>query len=365
MEVTKFDIFVPLAKVDKDQRMVWGWASTERKDSQGEIIKSDAIKKALPDYMEWANIREMHRPSAVGIAKEADVRNMPDGSGEGLYVGAKIVDDEAWNKVQEGVYKGFSIGAELVAKVANKITDIRLVEISLVDRPANPDCKIEVVKVAEPFEKHAAVGDPNDLEPLDNDGGDIISADERRSWRERIFKWAFGGDVEKKDAPKPYGDVKYADPKHGKYPIDSEEHVRAAWAYINMPKNQEGYSAKEIADIKSHIESAGKKYGIQFDAAKKEAADVGGGDNIEMLATPDTTKSMYTVQDMATAFNMLRCIREYIKSEAGIEGDLKDLKYADKVQEILESMGDLMVAYLTDEIEEEREGDDEDDLAAA
>ena len=36
---------------------------------------------------------------------------------------------------------------------------------------------------------------------------------------------------------KPYGDVKYADPKNGKYPIDTAEHAKAAWAYINMPKN--------------------------------------------------------------------------------------------------------------------------------
>jgi hypothetical protein len=48
--------------------MIWGWASTERKDLQGEIVKADAIATALPDYMQWANIREMHRLSAIGKA---------------------------------------------------------------------------------------------------------------------------------------------------------------------------------------------------------------------------------------------------------------------------------------------------------
>lgn len=62
-----------------------------------------------------------------------------------------------------------------------------------------------------------------------------------------------------------YGDVEYADPKNHKYPIDSEEHVRAAWSYINMPKNQKGYSPDEVASIKKRIKSKFSKYGINDD----------------------------------------------------------------------------------------------------
>ncbi len=66
---------------------------------------------------------------------------------------------------------------------------------------------------------------------------------------------------------KPYGDVAYADPANGKYPIDTEEHCRAAWSYINMPKNQKGYSADELAAIKGRIKSAAKKFGIDIQAS--------------------------------------------------------------------------------------------------
>jgi len=66
----------------------------------------------------------------------------------------------------------------------------------------------------------------------------------------------------------PYGKVKYADPGYKgdkkRYPIDSEAHVRAAWSYINMPKNQEGYTAEQIKNIKGRITSAAKKYGISI-----------------------------------------------------------------------------------------------------
>ena len=60
---------------------------------------------------------------------------------------------------------------------------------------------------------------------------------------------------------KPYGDVTYADPKNGKYPIDTKEHVKAAWSYINMPKNQKDYSDSELAEIKGRIKAAAEKFG--------------------------------------------------------------------------------------------------------
>ena len=71
------------------------------------------------------------------------------------------------------------------------------------------------------------------------------------------------------DNPKePYGDVAYADPGYqddGKkrYPLDTEEHCRAAWSYINMPKNAAKYDPKELKLIKGRIKAALKKYGVQ------------------------------------------------------------------------------------------------------
>lgn len=54
-------IYFPFAKIDAEQREVWGYASTEARDDQGEIIKRDAPIAALGDYMKFANIREMHQ----------------------------------------------------------------------------------------------------------------------------------------------------------------------------------------------------------------------------------------------------------------------------------------------------------------
>ena len=73
---------------------------------------------------------------------------------------------------------------------------------------------------------------------------------------------------------KPYGDVTYADPEGGKYPINDEEHVRAAWSYINMPKNAEKYSPEKLTEVKNRIKDAAKKFSIQINDSKnhKEAS---------------------------------------------------------------------------------------------
>lgn len=136
----KILLYAPIEKTDEEQHMVYGYASTEAVDSQGEIVKKDALKGALADYMKFANIREMHQPSAVGKTKKAQIDN------KGLYIAAKIVDPAAWEKVKEGVYSGFSIGGHVKQMVDNEITDLRLSEISLVDRPANPEATFDVFK---------------------------------------------------------------------------------------------------------------------------------------------------------------------------------------------------------------------------
>lgn len=159
-----FSRFLSICKIDDDQRMVWGYATTPALDIDGEMITLAAVKNALPDYMAWGNIREMHQPSAVGIAKEA---TMDD---KGLWLGAHVVDDDAWAKVKAKVYKGFSIGGNATKRTGNIIEEMNLIEISLVDRPANPECRIEIVKGASVSEdgpvrlvKNAATSEPEQI----------------------------------------------------------------------------------------------------------------------------------------------------------------------------------------------------------
>ncbi len=143
--MTDFNFYLPISKVEKQKDgsvLISGYASTPALDLDGEVVSLDAVKKALPGYWAWRNIREMHTPSAVGVAKEANVDE------KGLFLTSKIIDQAAVKKVLEGVYKGYSIGGRKLAKSGNTITEIELVEVSVVDRPANPECKFEVAKAA-------------------------------------------------------------------------------------------------------------------------------------------------------------------------------------------------------------------------
>jgi hypothetical protein len=83
--------------------------------------------------------------------------------------------------------------------------------------------------------------------------------------------------ADKKAAEKQYGNVTYADPANKKYPVDTEEHIRAAWSYINMPKNAAKYSPAEVSAIKSKIVAAWKKVidknGPPAAAEKKSVAE--------------------------------------------------------------------------------------------
>ena len=89
---------------------------------------------------------------------------------------------------------------------------------------------------------------------------------------------------------KPYGDVTYADPKNGKYPIDSEAHARAAWSYINMPKNAAQYPVNGVtlSEVKGRIAAACRKFGI----------DVSGDSDSGGSSSRAEYMRMYPLEDM-------------------------------------------------------------------
>ncbi len=78
------------------------------------------------------------------------------------------------------------------------------------------------------------------------------------------------GKIEKRDDVNPhegerkYGEVEYADPTNNKYPIDTPEHVRAAWQYINHKDNAAKYDAADVTKIKDRIKRAAKKHGVEI-----------------------------------------------------------------------------------------------------
>jgi len=144
-------ISMPLTKVDAERRIVSGFATLDNIDKQNDIVTPEASLKAFSKFR--GNIREMHQPKAVGkmIAFKEDKYFDPETKKfyQGIYVSAYISKgaEDTWEKVIDGTYTGFSIGGKMnkwddaydekMDAAIRIIKDYDLVELSLVDSPAN------------------------------------------------------------------------------------------------------------------------------------------------------------------------------------------------------------------------------------
>lgn len=166
-ELTKFE---PLSD---GSIKVYGIASSPVRDSAGEVVTSGAMSKALCDYAKYPTIREMHRSDkAAGRALEIYLDNENK-----TQLVAHVVDTDAVKKVKAKVYAGFSIGGRVKKRRFNDpsvIEEIDLIEISLVDRPCNPEAAISLWKRKENM--------PTEL----NKAGDAIQEQER--WDDGLTK---------------------------------------------------------------------------------------------------------------------------------------------------------------------------------
>lgn len=129
-----------------DALMAYAYLITEAIDSYGTILSIDGARGAAQEWAKWRNLREMHDPKAVGTVPIIEIDDI------GLKIGARVIDPEAIRKVEEGVYKGVSVGFNPIdgeevlieGKYYFRFTKYDIVEASLVDRPANPEAVISI-----------------------------------------------------------------------------------------------------------------------------------------------------------------------------------------------------------------------------
>jgi len=135
-------VFAEIKRVNDDDRTVEAYAFVnETVAGEGGLrLKRTAMEDATPDYLRWANVRRMHQPDAVGVARSVEW----DDTGAKMVL--EVVDDDAWNKVKRGVYKGLSVGVQATLMRGKDVEKCRWIETSLVDRPKDPDAVITAVR---------------------------------------------------------------------------------------------------------------------------------------------------------------------------------------------------------------------------
>jgi len=167
-------VFVPLTKVDEEQRLVFGRITAEEVDQSGEVMDYETSK---PNFEKWSsqieeasgglskgNLRVMHGLQVAG--KLTDIAF--DDESQSIEVCAKVVDDAEWDKVLEGCYTGFSVGGRYGKKWKDKVGDTVVQkftavpnEVSLVDNPCVKSATFSLVKAdgAEELIKFQAAAD--------------------------------------------------------------------------------------------------------------------------------------------------------------------------------------------------------------
>jgi hypothetical protein len=182
---------MPLTKVDKERRIVSGFASLDNVDKQDDIVTAEASMAAFAKFR--GNIREMHQPVAVGkmVDFKEDKYFDPETKKfyKGVFVSAYVSKgaQDTWEKVLDGTLTGFSIGGrmnkwddaydEKADKTIRVIKEYDLVELSLVDSPANQFANIVSVEKVDGID--VIKGDETVLENVfyDKENGIVIASE--------------------------------------------------------------------------------------------------------------------------------------------------------------------------------------------
>ena len=150
------NLSVPFTKVNREKRTVSGFATLDNIDQTNDVVTAEASVKAFESFR--GNIREMHGSNAVGKMVSFRPESFYDPKSKeffnGVYVDAYISKgaQDTWEKVLDGTLSGFSIGGKILesdnevnkanGKTVRFIKNYELIELSIVDSPANELCNI-------------------------------------------------------------------------------------------------------------------------------------------------------------------------------------------------------------------------------
>jgi len=266
---------------------VYGKATDDALDIDQQICDPVWLDRAMPDWFRTGgNIREQHSNIAAGVAKEYEAK------ADGHYISALVVDPVSVKKVQNRVLRGFSIGIKSPRvvrdqKAANgRIIDGQIVEVSLVDRPANPNCQLilaksvagesTLIKSEELIEKHGD-HDQSDHNPHGGGGGKEPGENARSGVRtsdgdkDRVASVKDIRDVaselraEVRNVGSSAKDVKNAD--------KVERHIKDAENYISEA-SRAADGPEHVAALTSALGSLDQAYGIVGGIDARYAADL-------------------------------------------------------------------------------------------
>lgn len=329
-ELFGWEVFAHLTKVDEEKRLVYGRLAQEWPDKAGEIFD---YEKSKPFFKGWiketlqlskgkacGNLRAMHSDVVAGIFVDIEFNDEE----KAIDTIAKVIDNNEWQKVLEGAYTGFSIGGSYDQKWPDgkyiRYAGIPI-EGSLVDKPCIPTATFfSVVK---------------------KDG------------TTELRKIAPREDVNPERGVTEYGDVKFADERNKKYPIDTEAHIRAAWNYVNKPKNAAMYSDKDLKTIKNKIIAAWKakidKEGPPSEQEKAQAISTLKKCMVaDFIPQHEDVANMGEINDLFSAISCLETIYRLFVREHSSEDHPEAAEQVKALKIIIESLKTFIASEVTE-----------------
>ena len=377
-------IYARITKVDEATGKVYGRAVQEVVDRSGEIFDYETSK---PNFAKWSsdmakatdgksvgNVRAMHGKVAAGKLTELTFTDAE----KAIDVCAEIVDPVERAKCVKGVYTGFSIGGRYAKKWDDEVNKgvtrytADPTEISLVDLPCIPSAQFTVVKADGGTELRKFETATDNAEALTK-WADSLTDAERAAVLAKIAKRP---NVDAKEGEHKYGDdAHFADPKNKKYPLDTAKHIRAAWAYIHMPKNADKYSAEDVKTIKARIVAAWKEKidkggppaaekfseaSLQKAMAHPAMADLANAAQV-ILGQAPVEKGLWAVAQFAGLLEQLAALADGTVYETEAEGD--DSKLPEVMAAALKPIAAAFLAMAQEETNEALHGQLNDDAA--
>jgi hypothetical protein len=325
-------MFAQFVKVNEATGEFTGIAAEEIPDQAGEIFDYEASKPLIKAWSDDSfehsggksrgNLRAMHDPKRAAGLLTAIIFN---DAAKRVEVSGQVVDTEELAKLAKGVYTGLSFGGSYAWRKQEGIHvryAAKPVELSLADKPCVPTARFTLVKA---------------------DGSEVEMGFEKVAART---------DTDPKEGEKKYGDVKFADEKNKKYPIDTEKHIRAAWNYINKAKNAAKYDAEDLKTIKRKIIAAWKEK-IDKEGPPSAEKSVGAASSRPGAPggeTPPLHKGLYTVSYFAQMIESLTDLANSVDWKAAQEMD--DSPLPGQFKEWLASGCEILKAMAAEEVDE-------------
>lgn len=344
----KFRKFVQLTKVDEAKREVGGIVTAEFPDKEGEICHYEST---VPYYKAWSeelskategknlgNLRLMHTLEAVGVGKSLDFND----DKKEICMTFKVVDDDAWKGVQEGMLTGFSQGGEYVkawTEKGQKYYTAKPSEVSLVDNPCLATAHFEFIRADGTSELRKF----KKVEPEDMKKEEIIEL------VESLLKAKKKPEVEKDDEmteAKKAREAKLkatvaefiktrAGLKKNMYDVASFSYLLCDLAYIMFSARYEAEYEGDGSELPAKLAvELGNLIDCFLEMAEEEANELLG--KAAVVQTADTSKGGSSIVKTQVPAEVAQAITDLVKlnaaHNASVEGLLKKILGAEEAQ---------------------------------